>query len=241
MEISPQTKYPDSQHHAATAPSVIPVVSTVQIPDPTTVLTLHDNALRRVRDSFRSTSAKFSAPILPPSPPPPFNRRCSTSRHDMQDHRSATMATNLPPVARPHAAFPLSDGSVPLLVRWRRIEKSILRPGRHGAYPITAPAPGSIYGVTARGRVVDCPNAVRTGTQAIQLVKQGQLLWDPSTRRAIFTLQQLEKIEKQPHMSRYLDDFDQRIATVGYWAPELRMFCAPSQQDLDSLGSLVLF
>lgn len=74
MEISAQTKYPDSQHHAATAPSVIPVVSTVvstvQIPDPTTVLTLHDNALRRVRDRFRSTSDKFSAPILPPSPLP---------------------------------------------------------------------------------------------------------------------------------------------------------------------------
>jgi len=73
MEISTQTKYPDSQyqHHAATAPSAIPVVSTViQIPDPTTVLTLHDHALRRVRDSLRSTSGIFGEPILPPSSPP---------------------------------------------------------------------------------------------------------------------------------------------------------------------------
>ena len=79
------------------------------------------------------------------------------------------------------------------------------------------------------------------GAQAIRLVKQGQLLWDPATRRAVLTLQQLEKIENQPHMTRYLDDFDLRIATVGYWAPELRMFCAPSQQDLDSLSMSVLF
>ena len=89
--------------------------------------------------------------------------------------------------------------------------------------------------------MASCPNVVNIGAQAIRLVKQGQLLWDPTTRRAILTLQQLEKIENQPHMTRYLDDFDQRIATVSYWAPELRMFCAPSQQDLDSLGRLVLF
>jgi hypothetical protein len=85
------------------------------------------------------------------------------------------------------------------------------------------------------------PNAVRMGAQAIRLLKQGQLLWDPATRRAIFTLQQLEKIEEQPYMSRYLDDFDRRIAAVSYWPPELMMFGTPSQQDLDSFGRLILF
>lgn len=72
-------------------------------------------------------------------------------------------------------------------------------------------------------------------------MRQGQLLWDPATRRAILTLQQLEKIEKQPHTSRHLEDFDRRVAAVRYWAPELRMFGAPSQQDLNSLGGLSLF
>jgi hypothetical protein len=67
MEISAQTEYPDSQHHVATPPSVFTVVPTVQIPNPTTVLTLHDHALRRVRDSLGSTSGIFRAPILPPS------------------------------------------------------------------------------------------------------------------------------------------------------------------------------
>lgn len=85
------------------------------------------------------------------------------------------------------------------------------------------------------------PNAVCIGAQAIRLVRQGQLLWNPATRRAILTLQQLEKIEKQPHMNQYLEDFDRRIASVRYWAPELRTFGAPSQQDLDSLSRLVLF
>lgn len=152
MEIAAQTYYLDSQHHAATAPSAIPVVWTVQIPDPTTVLTLHDHALRRVRDSLRSTSGTFGAPIFT-SLSSPFNSRCSTSRHNMQDHRFATMATNLPPAAQPHAAFPLSDGSVPLLVRRRGIEKSILHPSRYGAYSITAPAPPLVLlNATARDR-----------------------------------------------------------------------------------------
>lgn len=87
---------------------------------------------------------------------------------------------------------------------------------------------------------IECPIVLTIDAQAIRIVKQGQLLWDPATRRAILTLQQLEKIEKQPHMSQYLDDFDRRIAAVRYWAPELRMFGAPSQQDLESLGGLVL-
>jgi len=42
-------------------------------------------------------------------------------------------------------------------------------------------------------------------------------------------------------MSLYLDDFDRRIGAVRYWAPELRVFSAPSQEDLDSLGGLTLF
>jgi hypothetical protein len=79
------------------------------------------------------------------------------------------------------------------------------------------------------------------GAQAIRIIKQGQLLWDPATRRAILTLQQLDRIEKQQYVIRYLDDFDRRIADVRYWPPELRMFAAPTQQDLDSLGGLVLF
>lgn len=59
----------------------------------------------------------------------------------MPDHRSATMAANLPSAAYPHAAFPLSDGPVPLLVRRRGVEKGVLHPGRHGACPSLPPPP----------------------------------------------------------------------------------------------------
>ena len=234
MAIPAQTRYQDSL-----AP-VTPVVSTVQIPDPTTVLTLHDHALRRVRDSLTSTSYIFGASILPLPPPYHQNphRRRSASRYGMPHHRPATVATGLPPDAPSHAAFPLSDGLVPLLVQRRGIEKSLLRPGRHGAYPSLPPA----QAISKEIEIEIEWTIVLTlgGAQAIRIVKQGQLLWDPATRRAILTLQQLERIEKQPHMSQYLDDFDRRIAAVRSWAPELRMFAAPSQQDLESLGGLVI-
>lgn len=36
-------------------------------------------------------------------------------------------------------------------------------------------------------------------------------------RHAILTLQQLERIEEQPYMSRYLEDFDRRIVAMRHW------------------------
>ena len=56
-----------------------------------------------------------------------------------------------------------------------------------------------------------------------------------------FTSTMSSPSEKQPLTRAYLDDFEQRVAEVPYWAPELRMFGEPSQHDLDALGGLVSF